>query len=217
MKLPVPPKAVLLVFFLLALVALAGCTSQTPPATPAPSATPAPPASQVPEKTLSTIEPAEMALVPSEITGNFTLIKKRERNESMTRAWQLNQGWKKGYSATFKRNDTGRTDLQIGQFISVYPRENASKMVDYLVDGNYLDLARIPDAERMNYSITELPPPGIGDSSRAIIKLDKNDPEIIYLIAFSRYDVFEEIWGNGTAAEYETMKQAAAMAAAKIT
>ncbi|MFA4861312.1 hypothetical protein [Methanoregula sp.] len=217
MKRQVSPRVVLLAFVLLLLVALAGCTSQAPPATPAPSATPAPPASQVPGKTLSTIEPAQMALEPSEITGNFTLIKKSERNESMTRAWQLNQGWKKGYSAAFKRNDPGHPDLQIGQFISVYPRENASKMVDYLVEGNYLDLARIPDADRMNYSITELPPPGIGDSSRAIIKLDKNDPETMYLIAFSRYDVFEEIWGNGTAAEYETMKQAAAMAASKIT
>jgi len=208
---------VLLAFFILPLVAVAGCTSQTPHTTPAPSATPTSLASQVPEKTLSTIEPAQMALEPSDMPGNFTVVKKGERNESMMRPWQINQGWKKGYSTALKRNDPGRTGPQIMQFISVYPGENASRMVDYLVDGNYLDLARASEAERMNNTITELPSPGIGNSSRAIVKLDKNDPDIIYLIAFSRYDVFEEIWGNGTAADYETMKQAAAIAAAKIT
>ena len=208
---------ILIAFFLLPLVAIAGCTSQAPHATPASSATPAPAASQLPAKNLSTIEPVQMALELYDMPGNFTLIKKGERNESMTRPWQLNQGWKKGYSTALKRNDPGHTGPQISQFISVYPRENASRMVDYLVDGNYLDLARVSEAERMNNSITELSLPGIGDFSRAIVKLDKNDPDMIYLIAFSRYDVFEEIWGNGTAADYETMKQAAAIAAAKIT
>lgn len=90
-------------------------------------------------------------------------------------------------------------------------------MVDYQADGNYLDIESASEAERMNYTIIELPSPGIGDSSRAIARFDKNDPDTVYLIAFSRYDVFEEIWGNGAAADYEMLKQAAAIAAAKIT
>jgi hypothetical protein len=211
MKLSLPPIIVLLAFFLLLLVALAGCTSQAPHTTPAHAAL------QIPEKILSTIEPEQMALELYEMPGNFTLISKGERNASKMQSWQLNQGWKKGYLTFLQRNDPDRSGLQIVQVIAVYPYENASRMVDYQVDGNYLDLARISEAERMNNSITELPSPGIGDFSRAIAKLDKNDPEITYLIAFSRYDVFEEFWGNGTAADYEMMRQAAAIAAAKIT
>lgn len=211
------PVIVIIVFFLLPLVALAGCISQEAPASPTPTATPVPAAVQMPGKSLSTIEPAQMALEPSGMPGNFTLLRKIERNESMIRPWELNQGWKKGYSAAFKRDDPGRTGPQIAQFIGIFPRENVSRVVDYLIDGNFLDLARLSDAERMNNSITELPSPGIGDYSRAIAKFDKNDPDIYYLLAFSRHDVFEEIWGNGTAADYETMRQAAAIAAANIT
>lgn len=217
MKLSIPPMIVLLAFFLLPLVALAGCTSQAPYTTPAPSATPAPAVSQIPEKILSTIEPVQMSLDLYEMPGNFTFVSKGERNASKIQPWQLNQGWKKGYLTVLQRNDPGRSGLQIVQVISIYPYENASRMVDYQVDGNYLDLERISEAERMNNSITELPSPGIGDSSRAIARLDKNDPEITYLIAFSRYNVFEEFWGNGTATDYETIKKAAAIAAAKIT
>ncbi|MHB8164091.1 MAG: hypothetical protein ACYDDV_07040 [Methanoregula sp.] len=217
MKRRFPPMIILPALFLILVIILAGCTSHAPPATPAPSATPVPASSQIPEKTLSTIEPVQMALVLSDMPGNFTLISKGERNASKMQPWQINQGWKKGYNIVLQRNDPGRSGPQIAQFIAVYPKENASLMVDYQVDGNYLDLARQSDAERMNNSITELPSPGIGNFSRAISKHDKNDPDIIYFIAFSRYDVFEEIWGNGTAADYETMKQAAAIAAAKIT
>lgn len=222
MKRRFSPMIVLPALFLLCLVALAGCTSPAPPAppalsaTPASSVTPAPAASQVPEKTLSTIEPVQMALEPSGMPGNFTLIEKGERYASMMQSWQLNQGWKKGYSTILQRDDPGRSGPQIAQYIAVYPRENTSRMVDFQVEGIYLDLERASEADRMNNSIIALPSPGIGDFSRAIGKLDKNDPELTYLIAFSRYDVFEEVWGNGTAADYETIKQAAALAAAKI-
>jgi len=53
--------------------------------------------------------------------------------------------------------------------------------------------------------------------SRAFSEPGKNNPEIIYLIPCSRYDVFKEFRGNWTAADYDTLRQAAAIAAAKIT
>jgi len=53
--------------------------------------------------------------------------------------------------------------------------------------------------------------------SRAISEPGKNNPEIIYLIPCSRYDVFKVFRGNCTAADYDTLRQAAAIAAAKIT
>jgi hypothetical protein len=162
------------------------------------------------------MEPEEMALGPSEILGNFTLIQKSERNVSRIPAWQINQGWKKGYYTTLQRNESGSGGMELQQFIAIYPRENSSRMVDYLVDGNFLDYERLSEGERLNVSMSELPSPGIGDFSRAFYQAHKEDPDPLYTIAFSRYDVFVEFWGNGTMADYETMKQAAAIAAAKI-
>ena len=76
-------------------VGIAGCTSQTPAASPTPETT----------KTVSTIEPSEMIVQPSEIPGNFTLVTERERTASELSEWALDHGWKKGYSVVYRKND----------------------------------------------------------------------------------------------------------------
>lgn len=216
MKRPLLPVTVSGVVVLLLLACIAGCTSQSPQATPVPSATPVPPTQPVLEKNLSTMEPEQMAVDASEIPGNFTLIKKSQTNVSWIPAWQINQGWKKGYYTTLQRNESGNGVKELQQFIAIFPRENSSRMVDYLVEGNFLDYERLSEGERLNTSMSELPSPGIGDFSWAFYQVHKEDPDPIYTIAFSRYDVFVEFWGNGTMSDYEIMKQAAATAAAKI-
>jgi len=44
---------------------------------------------------------------------------------------------------------------------------------------------------------------------------DKSDNSQLYMIAFVKYDVYEQLSTNGTAADYETLKQMTGIAAAK--
>jgi hypothetical protein len=96
------------------------------------------------------------------------------------------------------------------QVISVYPVENIS-----LVIPSTLQNMKDWSAEE-NMSIEVLPAPSVGDSSSALRMSEAGDPIDLYMIAFVKYDVYEELWINGTAPEYDTLKQVAHTAAAKI-
>jgi hypothetical protein len=198
-------------FVVLALLACcAGCTS---PAAPAVTPTPVPAVSQAPAKTLAMLTTSQVLLNVSEYPGNVTFYAEGERNESSVRDWMLNAGWNSGYARIVQKNESGSHSM-IWQHVAKFPLENASQVVDWQADGLVIYDAR--DPENANKTYTELSVPRIGDKSRAVSIAETTDPELSYMIAFSRYDVYEELWSNGTAADYETLKQVAARAAEKI-
>jgi hypothetical protein len=174
---------------------IAGCTN-TAPAQPA-----------TPQK-LSTIEPAKMALQPTDLPANFTLVEQFERNASDMREWSLGKGWKKGYVSSFEIKGPDARGLD--QLISVYPSENITLIVPDTVSSfkNWT-------LEDRNVTIADLPSPGIGDASSAL-KVTQPGEHDVYIIAFVKYDVYEEMYANGTASDYEVLKTAAGKAAAKI-
>lgn len=174
---------------------VAGCTSPTKPVT---------------GQKLSTIEPAKMALQPADVPANFTLIEVYERNATDMRDWSLGMGWKKGYYSSF---ETRGPDVRgIDQLISVYPAENIT-----LIIPNTVQSLKNWSVEEGNVTIEDLPSPGIGDASSALKVTMPGDPVNLYLITFVKYDVYEELYTNGTASDYEVLKTVAGKAAAKIT
>jgi len=185
-------------------VGIAGCTSQTPAASPTPETT----------KTVSTIEPSEMIVQPSEIPGNFTLVTERERTASELSEWALDHGWKKGYSVVYRKNDPNSpSGTIILQNISIYAGENATLAVSDTIDG-LADWITIENNATM--SVEKISIPAIGDASGSLKYSDKSDNSSMYVIAFAKKGVFLDIETNGTAADYETARQFAEIAAAKI-
>lgn len=185
-------------------VGIAGCTSQTPAASPTPATT----------KTVSTIEPSEMIVQASEIPGNFTLVTERERTASELSEWALDHGWVKGYSVVYRKNDPNSpSGTIILQNISVYAGENATLAVSDTIDGQIDWITKENDA---NLSVEKISIATIGDASGSLKYADKSDNTSMYVIAFAKKGVFQDIETNGTAADYETVRQFAEIAAAKI-
>jgi hypothetical protein len=187
----------LMTCFVIISIGIAGCASQAPSAS----------------KT-STIEPAEMILQPSDIPANFALMEKGDRNVSEMSDWALDHGWKKGYYAVYVKNDPNSLPgTVIEQYLSVYPAENITLIVPDTVSGwkNWT-----VEENSVNVTFEEFPAPSIGDSSAAMSVSNKTDNTQVYLIAFVKKDVFQSFWTNGTATDYETAKQLAGIAAAKI-
>ena len=188
----------LMFVFIILCAGIAGCTtSQAPVTTP------------VTAQVLSTLEPSQMILEPSEVPANFTLVEKYERNTTTMNAWALNTGWKKGYGTYYETK--GQDVRGLDQVISIYPAENITLIVPQTVRG-----IKNWSVEDANVTIEELPIPGVGDSSRALQISEKDDPINVYMIAFVKYDVYEELYLNGTARDYDTLIQIAENAAAKI-
>ena len=192
--------------FVILSAGMAGCTS--------PAQSPqAPTASPVPAKTLSTIAPSEMVLQPSDFPGNFTLLEKGERNVSMMRNWSLEHGWKGGYYADYEKNNLNSPSGTIfAQSISVYPAQNITLIVPDTVNLGKIWSAKDP----YDRSVEEVSLPTIGDFSSVLKISDKSENSLEYMIAFVKYDVYEEFYTNGTATDYETLVQLAGIAAAKI-
>jgi hypothetical protein len=192
---------VLVSVFVILCAAIAGCASQTPPV---PAVTPS-----ATQQQLSTIEPLQMMLQPSDLPANFTLVETYERSASNVSDWGTVHGWKKGYGIYY---ETGGRDVRgLEQTISVYPVGNIS-----LVLPNTVQQVNEWAAEEGNMTVEELPVPGVGDASRALKVSVTGDPIPVYIIAFVKYDVFEQLSINGTASDYDTLRQAAGTAAAKI-
>ncbi|MDP3563606.1 MAG: hypothetical protein Q8R70_03870 [Methanoregula sp.] len=186
---------------------IAGCTS--------PALSPQVlPVSPVPVQKLSTAAPAEMALQPSDVPADFILLEKGERNVSEMRNWSLEHGWKGGYYASYQKQD-GKVSSGVifDQSLSVYPVENISLIVPDTLQLGKAWAAR-DSANRSVEVDTSLP--AIGDSSSALKITDNSENSREYLIAFVKQDVYMELYTNGTAADYETLKQLAGIAAAKI-
>ena len=84
-----PSFSLMIVLMSVAIVLCAGIAGCTSPAQP------------VAGQKLSTLEPAKMALQPSDLPANYTLVEEFERNASDMREWALGKGWKKGYGVSF--------------------------------------------------------------------------------------------------------------------
>jgi hypothetical protein len=192
--------------FVLLSAGMAGCTSPAPsPQTPT--------ASPVPAKTQSTIAPSELALQLSDLPANFSLLEKGERNVSEMSNWSLDQGWNGGYYADYVKNDTNTSSVTlIEQLISVYPAENISLIVPDTVGS----VKNWSAEDTNNRSVEEVALPAIGDSSSVLKISDKSDNSHEYLIAFVKYDVYEQLYTNGTATDDETLNHLAGVASAKI-
>ena len=192
-KLSLAPMIVLMSVFIIICAGIAGCASQAP----------------VTQQNLSTIEPSLMVLEPADVPANFTLVEKYERNAANMSDWALNTGWKKGYGIYYET--TGRDVQGLDQVISIYPAENITLILPQTVSG-----IKNWSMEDTNVTVQELPIPGVGDSSRALHISEKDDPINLYMIAFVKDDVYEELYLNGTTSDYDTLIQIAETAAAKI-
>jgi len=183
-------------------VGIAGCTSQTPAAP------------VVPGTSQSTIEPSAMILQTSEIPANFILVEKDARNISDLNGWALDHGWKKGYYAVYQKNDPNTPNgTLIEQVISVYPAQNITLVIPDTMQGwkNWT-----VGENNVNLTVEDLSLPTIGDSSAALKVTDNSDSTQMYVIAFIKKDVYQHFWTNGTATDFETTRQLAGIAAAKI-
>ena len=156
-----------------------------------------------------------MILQGSDIPANFTLVEKAERNVSEMRSWSLDHGWKKGYYAEFQNNDPRSVPgTVIDQSISLYPAENISLIIPDTL-GIYKNWT-LEQNDTANVSFEQLSFPTIGDSSSALKVVDKRDNTQMYDISFVKKDVYQDFWTNGTATDFETARQMAGIAAAKI-
>jgi hypothetical protein len=186
----------LMTCFVIISMGIAGCTSQAPSAS----------------KT-STIEPSEMLLQPSDMPANFTLVEKGQRNVSDMSEWALDHGWKKGSYAVYLTNDPKSPGTVIEQYTSVYPAENITLIVpDTMSSWKNMTIEEYD----VNVTLEELSLPTVGDSSAALKYFNKTDNSQMYTISFIKKDVYQQFLTNGTATDYETVKQLANAAAAKI-
>jgi hypothetical protein len=205
---------------------IAGCASQAPAAgqvtmattaaaTMAPVATtvPAVPATTAAGTTPAASGSVEYALQPSEIPGNFTLAISRERQASEVSLWAKEHGWTKGYTIVYRKNDPASSSTFIMQNISVYAGANATLAVTDTIDGIASDIEKENNA---NLSVEKITITRIGDMSGSLKYFDKSQNAGMYVISFAKNGVFMDIETNGVAADYETAKQIATIAAAKI-
>lgn len=210
------PAAMLLMAVLLVFSAgLAGCTSQSPSVPQAPAQTPAPAAATsiaAPADTPAAAGTPALVLSPSEVPGNFTLDGSRERTAAEMSSWAIDHGWKKGYTVVYRKNESGSSTF-IMQNISVYSAGNATLAVADTIDGQIDSITKENNATMTVEKITLSP---IGDASGSLKYTSTGEKTGMYIIAFSKNGVFEDIETNGNAADYEAAKQLALIAAAKI-
>jgi len=187
---------------------LAGCTSNSPTSTTTPVQTTA--------SQLSTIDPSDMALTLSDIPAGFTIKDGTELVASDMAKSAIENGWEKGYSVGFERTNNGlRTGIldseMIQQSINVYPIANLNQVMTNSANEEL-------QQANATVTVTQLPDPGIGDSSQAF----RWTTEIAgiqvtqFYISFIKKDVHENLYMGGTSADYETLKNLANVSASKI-
>jgi hypothetical protein len=200
----------LIIGLLILFVCIVGCSSTAPPTaqtTPSPSAQPVTP-TPTPEIKLSTIEPSEMALQLSDVPADFTIKERSERTRSDILQSALDDGWKKGYNVVFQRINVEKMEgIIIQQKISVYPPEKLNQVL------NSVKTETLNTANE-TIKIDELSDPKIGDSSIAF--REREAGSTYFVIMFFKKDVYEQIATWGSSADYESLKEIATTAAAKI-
>jgi len=207
---------VLIVGLVILLLCVSGCASPAPPAAPVPQSSPGQPATSqpAPDSTVSTIEPAEMALQLSDVPAGFTIHEKWERTRSDVRQSALDRGWKNGYHVMFRRQNESTLQVEyLTQDIDIYLTDNVNQV---LAKGN----TEILQGSEDTYEVIQLPDPKIGDSSQAYdVKLIKRSNRVLasgLFIQFVKKDVYEQIVMVSMSQDYKALTEIADTAAGKI-
>ena len=188
-------------------ILVSGCTSNTLSSTTT---------TQPTQSQLSTIDPSDMALTLSDVPAGFTIKDGTVLVASDMETSAIEAGWEKGYSVEFDRSNnglrTGIPDVELlQQSINVYPIANLNQVMTNA--GN-------EELQKANatVTVTQLPDPGIGDSSQAFrVEMKVAGIQVTqFYISFIKKDVHENLYMGGTSADYETLKNLANVSASKI-
>ncbi|MBI2579203.1 MAG: hypothetical protein HYW26_05815 [Candidatus Aenigmarchaeota archaeon] len=211
----------ILIFCILAIIFISGCTSNQQ--------------RQESAQKITTKESSELALQLSDfpiITTNWTLKERTERVKSELNNESLGLGWKKGYRVTYYRIGSLIDTTAIQQLISFYPLENITKTLNKSDDSFYGSWKKFSELTR-KYNLTssdngyiqidDLSDPGIGDESFAyrivcnISSLPIEDCKgTHYYIEFRKLNVYEMLVMSGGTLDYELLKEMAKKAEEKI-
>ncbi len=168
---------------------------------------------------MSALDPADMALQLTDLSGGYIIRERADIAYQDTSPFSREQGWKKGYLASFYRMNTEKYDITaIEQRIGVYNIESIhllDRTMGLVFDSAESDLLATANA---SVTVTELPFPKTGDQTAAYRIVDANDPYGIvkYVVLFTKKDVIESIEMRGTTTDYESLKAIVTKAAGKI-
>ncbi len=205
---------ILIGLLLVAIVGAAGCSTVTDTGTKPAAVNPAP-----------AKQPAQLILLSEDIPQGFSLIENRTKNEADVSRLALDLGWREGYVVRYQKEEgLSSPPTIISQNIAVYPAEN---LPDILQRG------RTIAGSQEQYTIGDLPDPGIGDISSAIVAYEAIKTEVTlrgfsspgvsvlgstirsmpavgqqpeyYEISFTRGDVYEIFRMSGPSADYKTL------------
>ncbi|OPY39293.1 MAG: hypothetical protein A4E35_00063 [Methanoregula sp. PtaU1.Bin051] len=211
--------AVLPVLILCAAIVSAGCfmldERKVPPAVTTVQVAP----EQTVDTGMSTIDPSDMALQLTDLPAGYIIRERADIAFLDISPFSQEQGWKKGYLASFYRMNAEKYDITaISQRIGIYNVAN-----EHLLDrtmGPVFESAEADLLETANasVSITELPFPKTGERTAAYRIIDANDQYgvVKYVVIFTSRDVIESIEMRGTTTDYEILKDIAAKAEGKI-
>ncbi|MGA2916934.1 zinc-ribbon domain-containing protein [Methanoregula sp.] len=166
------------------------------------------------ESNLSTAELSGRILQqPSEIPSDYTIVEWRVNDASDVSQFARSVGWKKGFTVRYQQIGLNASyGSFIQQTISVYPIENVTMVLP-----NFRYYQKLVTENNDSFMVDGLPDPGIGDSSTATRFSAIYNNSHTYFVDFVKNDVHEQIMMGGPTSDYETVKNLAKIAAAKIT
>ena len=166
------------------------------------------------ESNLSTAELSGRILQqPSEIPGDYTIVEWRVNDASDVSPFARSIGWKKGFTVRYQQIGSNASyGSFIQQTIFVYPLENVTRV---LPGTRYYQ--NLVNENNDSLLVDGLPDPGIGDGSTATRFSAVYNNSHTYIVDFVKNDVHEQIMMGGPTSDYETVKNLAKIAAAKIT
>jgi len=160
-----------------------------------------------------------MALQLSDLPAGYIVRERADIPYSDASSFAREQGWQKGYQASFYRMDADKYDVtSITQRIGVYYIGNVNLIDSHMqmvFDEAESDLLALAND---TVTVTELPFPQIGSDSTAYRISDANNTYGImrYVVIFTKGNVIEAIEMKGTTTDFEELKGITATAAGKI-
>lgn len=161
----------------------------------------------VPPVDVSSKDPSEMILGVNDFPEGWNLLSRAERVKSDVSDEGLNKGWKGGYMASFGWQDSDNPFVvsRVDQYISIYPVEVLTEM--------------LPKESNENKTYEALSNPKLGDASVAykVTTTDEfGDSNSFYEIIFYKKDVLVTLILDGTAQDYELLKDLAKESASLV-
>jgi hypothetical protein len=181
-------------------------------------------------------QPEQMILIQEEIPCNCAIIESREKNGTEMSELARDLGWKSGYVLRYRMDgDRVQEPTVISQNIAVYPADKIPVI---------LQLVRDAEKSQQQYVVIDLPDPGIGDLSNALVayeilqqdarmpgpalsgvsipplsmtsRLIRGQCPAYYEIVFARGEVVEVFRISGPSADYLTLRGLAQKAYRKV-